>query len=652
MTCKKFIGVLKYNSVFVTDESLNRLQEQGFGAKLFKPLPKHHVNHERASAVATPTAPAQNVESLNNSAEIDAIGTTALSTNAGQINNGIELSTVDTADSDLIDALAILTDKDEQDVDKSMNNMFEGNKVEEIIDEKAASLSLMLLDEEAFFLYTHDYLQLVTLNGSPVTSSLQLWHKFCEKNSKFPIKYKVYTFFRDRGYVVKTAVHFGFDYAVYRTIPMMSHSEICALVVDATKPLDITSSYKETEASSCQQGWRHISTLTRVMPDVMKLMTICYVLPVGDVDDSTATLFASKVESSSTSASDPSKDVAIGKSEKVLNLPPLNMDKLYSGLTGRDSCESIDYTTPKCLDDLVVRPVTTLVRRLIAKSDNYQSIQGVQAKYRSMSILKKARQERVSKKKRRKRRDVVEIRSKVTSKHNRMWQSLAKPSAGTDGNEKRKNKEKKKNENRQKQENRVEKKKEPVANDFADNYHTIFSVNNSPYTSDTEKRNAAMESVTAAVVDLSDAASAEMVSTMNTSPGAEQADDAVSVNRSCNNSPVTHSNMGFENKLTTILEEVIDVGNDLINDNARTSNPMDAVTSTVPSGGEKMVAVKSSTKPVRKNTTSTKKENKRILSSETIDSPARSELDGQHDRLVAAGDGVATPLRRSTRIKK
>ena len=179
-------------------------------------------------------------------------------------------------------------------------------------------------------------------------------------------------------------------------------------------------------------------------------------------------------------------------------------------------------------------------------------------------------------------------------------------------------------------------------------------MNNSPYTSDTEKRNAAMESVTAAVVDLSDAASAEMVSTMNTSTGAEQADDAVSVNRSCNNSPVTHSNMGLENKLTTILEEVIDVGNDLINDTAviRPSDPMDVVTSTVPSGVEKMVAVKSSTKPVRKNTTSTKKENKRILSSETIDSPARSELDGQHDRLVAAGDGVATPLRRSTRIKK
>ena len=397
------------------------------------------------------------------------------------------------------------------------------------------------------------------------------------------------------------------------------------------------------------------------MPDVMKLMTICYVLPAGDVDDSTATLYASKGESSSASASTPDKDIVIGKStpdkdivigksEKVLNLPPLNMDKLYSGLTGPDSSESIDYTTPKCLDDLVVRPVTTLVRRLIAKSDNYQSIQGVQAKYRTMSILKKARQERVSKKKRRKRRDVVEIRSKITSKHNRMWQSLAKPS--DEEKRKNKNKERKNDENRQKQESRVERKKEPVVNDFADDYHTIFSVNNSPYTSDAEKHSAGVktESAAAVVVDLRDAASAEVISTLNVFTGAEKVDDAVSVNRSWNNSPVAHINMGFESNITTILEEVNDVENDLMTDNALTgSHPMDVVTSPMPIGAAKIVAVKSSAKPVRKNTTSTRKDNRRILSNEIVDSPARSELDGQHDRLVTAGD---TPLRRSSRIKK
>ena len=79
-------------------------------------------------------------------------------------------------------------------------------------------------------------------------------------------------------------MHYGLDYAVYRTLPTHCHSEICAMVVDATKPLNLSnivvdSSHMEeipedeVEAmlgdiatSKCQQGWRHISTLTRVMP--------------------------------------------------------------------------------------------------------------------------------------------------------------------------------------------------------------------------------------------------------------------------------------------------------------------------------------------------------------------------------------------------
>ncbi len=647
MACKKFIGVLKYNSVFVTDESLNRLQEQGFGAKLFKPLPKHHIPSQDADKSASTTTPTQNPDDSNIIDNVDAP--------VVAIDNTAALGSATATDSDHVDdSVAMITDEDDKEVDKSVT-IFEGSQVEEVIDEKATCLSLMLLDEEAFFLYTHDYLQLVTLNGSPVTSSLQLWHKFCEKNSKFPIKYKVYTFFRDRGYVVKTAVHFGFDYAVYRTIPVMSHSEICALVVDATKPLDITSSYKETEASSCQQGWRHISTLTRVMPDVMKLMTICYVLPVGDVDDSTATLYADRVEASAAASSTPGKEEApVGRkvSEKVLSLPPLNMDKLFSGLTGPDSCEFIDYTTPKCLDELVVRPVTTLVRRLIAKSDGYQSIQGVQAKYRSMSILKKARQERVSKKKRRKRRDVVEIRSKITSKHNRMWQALAKPSAGAEGEEKKNKKNKnneKKQENRQKQEDRVEKKKkegEGAAGELADNYYTIFSVNNSPYNSDTEKRKSGgVKDVASAAVEVSTAVGAAVTSS-TTHVEAAQAEDTVdSTNRSRNNSPVTLK--GVESSSATErmdLEELVDA--------AVVSSAVDAmdVESAVVSS-TKTKAVKSATKSVTKNTSSSKK---RKLSSEVVaSSPAPSELDGEHERLVAAtSEGVATPLRRSTRMKK
>ena len=119
--------------------------------------------------------------------------------------------------------------------------------------------------------------------------------------------------------MVKTGVHYGIDYAVYRTLPTLCHSEICALVINATNSIDTSEGYREKtfdemnylngvegvggvngesvrgnnveneegkegkeeaekevekeaeeeveeEPLPCQQGWRHISTLTRVMP--------------------------------------------------------------------------------------------------------------------------------------------------------------------------------------------------------------------------------------------------------------------------------------------------------------------------------------------------------------------------------------------------
>ena len=83
---------------------------------------------------------------------------------------------------------------------------------------------------------------------------------------------------------MKTGVHYGLDYTVYRTLPTHCHSEICAMVVDATVPLDLSAPIVDSSTASrftesgadeeesecvplkCQQGWRHMSTLTRVMP--------------------------------------------------------------------------------------------------------------------------------------------------------------------------------------------------------------------------------------------------------------------------------------------------------------------------------------------------------------------------------------------------
>jgi hypothetical protein len=63
------------------------------------------------------------------------------------------------------------------------------------------SLSLSLSPSfvlQAFYLFTNNHLALQLEDGSDVTVE-QLWLKFLQKNEKFPLKYKVYSFFRDQG---------------------------------------------------------------------------------------------------------------------------------------------------------------------------------------------------------------------------------------------------------------------------------------------------------------------------------------------------------------------------------------------------------------------------------------------------------------------
>jgi hypothetical protein len=139
------------------------------------------------------------------------------------------------------------------------------------------------------------------------------------------------------------------------------------------------------------------------MPDVMKLMTICYVLQ----NTTTNTLDAS--------------DAPKGKSTNADIL-----GEIFSGCPGSTdfAFETLDFSSPSVLDLLQVRPVTTLVRRLACRGDVYQTIRDVQTKYRSCSILKAPRQQQISKKKRRKRRDHTEVRLKAASKHNKLWKEL------------------------------------------------------------------------------------------------------------------------------------------------------------------------------------------------------------------------------------
>ena len=392
----QLLGELKYNSVFVTHDNYRILSDQGFGAKQFKPIDRRKQNNTKNTPIA-PVASSLNTPSVNN------------------INTP---NTDESASSFLSSPFSLFS---------PLFSPFYSSQSSSLTGTSSDTTSpILLFDEEAFYLYSNGFLKVTNPDGSIVTS-LQIWSKFLEKNEKFPLKYKVYSFFRDQGYVVKTGVHYGIDFAVYRTTPNRCHSEICAMVVDATSSLNI----HDDKPSKCQQGWRHVSTLTRVMPDVMKLSVLCYVLPKewakkGDNENENNNN-KMIIEEHSNNNNDEILSKIFDEKEKNVNEESIWQRMFGQKSNDINSSSSIDFSSPTCLEELTVRPVSSLVRRLVAKSDHYLTIGGTQEKYRKCSILKAPRQERTGKKKRRKRRDHTELRVKSQSKHNKMWKALGKP---------------------------------------------------------------------------------------------------------------------------------------------------------------------------------------------------------------------------------
>ncbi len=101
----------------------------------------------------------------------------------------------------------------------------------------------------------------------------QVWECFVQKNSNFPFNFKSYQYFRDKKYcsyciyfiltdcflysfIVKTGANFGVNYTIYRSIPSLCHSEMCALVVSDSNSMD----------DNLEISWGQLSSLTRTMP--------------------------------------------------------------------------------------------------------------------------------------------------------------------------------------------------------------------------------------------------------------------------------------------------------------------------------------------------------------------------------------------------
>jgi len=259
-----------------------------------------------------------------------------------------------------------------------------------------------LMDEDA--LYLAEKLGILTVLSEDMTKSLQnpeLWDIFVKKNRNFGIKFRVYCHFKDLGYIVKTGIHYGLDYSIYRTLPVYCHSEFCVLVADATQNSLICKSNQSDDSNGILQ-WNHVSSLTRLTPDVMKIFLICYVLPSENLPINIVT-----------SAGDDSGSI------DSLNLK-LTFQNDHGSLSKSHGTNFKDF-----LKNHQVRCVASMVRRLIAHSDeNFTSIVDLQNKYRSCSILKRPRQKQTSKKSSKKRHDEKDFSREKKSRHELMWNSL------------------------------------------------------------------------------------------------------------------------------------------------------------------------------------------------------------------------------------
>jgi len=328
-----FSGVLKFNSVFVNDESLELLTQRGFGAKRLRPIPPPRALSAAAAAAKAATTAGEAV-AVEGSGEVeveekvatkeekgkeedeededeeeddeyatrDAFGgspagvrfikggirvysvhaqieeeeavaaPTAVSISSSSSSSSSSGSSSSAAPAEAPGPVAVTVAEEKEgekakkndntpaataDSSKAANNKKKQKASEE--EEFEDSGPLLLFDEEAFYLFDHKHLKLTWPSGFSVTRQ-QLWSQFLTKNANFPLKYKVYSHFREQGFVVKTGIHYGLDYAVYRTLPSLCHSELCAMVIDATNPFDVTRGI-EAPPTKCMQGWRHIRSV-------------------------------------------------------------------------------------------------------------------------------------------------------------------------------------------------------------------------------------------------------------------------------------------------------------------------------------------------------------------------------------------------------
>ncbi|MCE4610956.1 MAG: tRNA-intron lyase [Desulfurococcales archaeon] len=95
---------------------------------------------------------------------------------------------------------------------------------------------LRLSPLEALYLADKGVLEVVRSSGEPV--SLNELRKVLESNERFSRLYRIYKDLRDKGFIVRSGLKFGADFAVYRIGPGLEHAPFIIHVYDIDFELD------------------------------------------------------------------------------------------------------------------------------------------------------------------------------------------------------------------------------------------------------------------------------------------------------------------------------------------------------------------------------------------------------------------------------
>ena len=93
------------------------------------------------------------------------------------------------------------------------------------------------------------------------------WHTFCAASSNFPHRYAVYRSLRRAGWVIRTGLKYGTDFALYAPADSPAgHAMLSALVASSDAPMDHSWSWLQQHVRLCHgvaKGAHYQSTLCR-----------------------------------------------------------------------------------------------------------------------------------------------------------------------------------------------------------------------------------------------------------------------------------------------------------------------------------------------------------------------------------------------------